>query len=156
VDLSELVLQLSQSGSLPLLTALLLGLLTALSPCPMATNITAVGYITRRITDRKYAVITGGLYTLGRMFSYTILGVLIIVAGMEIPGVSTFLQDTGEQFLGPLLIVVGLVMLNIDRISLGRGGRLASLGGKVADWGMVGGLVSPCPPYSLSAPGCPF
>lgn len=127
---------------IPVLTALLLGLITAIAPCPMATNIAAVAYITRNVKDRKYAVITGSLYTLGRMFSYTALGVLIIVVGLEIPWLSGAIQDVGEKVLGPLLIVVGLLMLFIDRLSFGSGGgRLASLGGKVANWGMIGGFL---------------
>jgi cytochrome c-type biogenesis protein len=138
VDLSGIL----SGPNIPVLTALLLGLITAIAPCPMATNIAAVAYITRNVADRKYAVITGSLYTLGRMFSYTLLGVLIIVVGLEIPGVSAAIQDVGEKVLGPLLIVVGLLMLFIDRLSFGRGGNtLASLGSKVADWGMIGGFL---------------
>lgn len=130
------------SSNIPVLTALLLGLITAIAPCPMATNIAAVAYISRRVTDRKYAVITGSLYTLGRMFSYTLLGILIITVGLEIPWLSSIIQDVGEKVLGPLLIVVGVLMLFIERLSFGTGGgRLASLGGKVADWGMIGGFL---------------
>ena len=128
--------------NIPVLSALLLGLITAISPCPLATNIAAIAYVSRRATERRYAVITGTLYTLGRMFSYSIIGVLIIVAGLEIPGVATFLQDFGEQVLGPLLIVVGVIMLSINRISLSLGGgRLSSIGEKVANWGMIGGFL---------------
>lgn len=128
--------------NIPVLSALFLGLITAISPCPMATNIAALAYVSRRATERRYAVMTGGLYTLGRMFSYSFIGVLIIVAGLEIPGVATFLQDFGEQVLGPLLIVVGALMVSIDRMSLGRaGGRLSSLGERVANRGMLGGFL---------------
>ena len=131
-----------ESFNIPVLSALFLGLITAVAPCPLATNIAAIAYISRNVTDRKYAVITGTLYTLGRMFSYSLLGVLIIVVGLEIPGVSLFLQDVGERVLGPILIVVGLIMLNIDRLSFGKGGgKLTSLGEKVADWGTVGGFL---------------
>jgi len=128
--------------NIPVLSALLLGLITAISPCPMATNIAAIAYVNRRVKDRRYAVITGLLYTLGRMFSYSIIGALIIAAGLEVPGVASFLQDFGEQVLGPLLIVVGVIMLNINRMpfSLG-GGRLSSIGEKVANWGMIGGFL---------------
>ncbi|MCK5124453.1 MAG: sulfite exporter TauE/SafE family protein [Dehalococcoidia bacterium] len=128
--------------NIPILSALLLGLITAISPCPLATNIAAIAYVNRRVKDRRYAVITGLLYTLGRMFSYSIIGALIIVAGLEIPGLASFLQDFGEQILGPLLIVVGVIMLNINRMpfSLG-GGRLSSIGEKVANWGMIGGFL---------------
>ncbi|MCK5180967.1 MAG: sulfite exporter TauE/SafE family protein [Dehalococcoidia bacterium] len=128
--------------NIPVLSALLLGLITAISPCPLATNIAAIAYVNRRVKDRRYAVLTGLLYTLGRMFSYSIIGALIIVAGLEIPGLASFLQDFGEQILGPLLIVVGVIMLNINRMpfSLG-GGRLSSIGEKVANWGMIGGFL---------------
>jgi cytochrome c-type biogenesis protein len=128
--------------NIPVLSALFLGLITAISPCPLATNIAALGYVSRRATERRYTVMTGALYTLGRMFSYSVIGIMIIVAGLEIPGVATFLQDFGEQVLGPLLIVVGALMLSIDRIPLGRaGGRLSALGEKVADRGMIGGFL---------------
>jgi len=128
--------------SVPALSALLLGLITAISPCPLATNIAALGYVSRRATERTYAVITGALYTLGRIFSYSVIGVIIIVAGLEIPGVASFLQDFGEQALGPILIVVGAIMLAANRISLGRGGgRLSALGARVADKGMIGGFL---------------
>jgi cytochrome c biogenesis protein CcdA len=128
--------------NIPALSALLLGLITAISPCPLATNIAAIAYVSRKVKERRYAVITGTLYTLGRMFSYSILGVIIIVAGLEVPGVASFLQDFGEQVLGPLLIVIGVIMLSINRMpfSLG-GGRLSSIGGKVANWGMIGGFL---------------
>jgi len=127
---------------IPVISALLLGLLTAISPCPMATNIAAIAYVSRRVTERRYAVMAGILYTLGRMLSYSILGILIIVVGIEIPGVASFLQDFGERILGPLLIVVGLIMLNINKFSFSLGGeKLASIGGKIADWGIIGGFL---------------
>jgi cytochrome c-type biogenesis protein len=128
--------------NIPVLSALLLGLITAISPCPLATNIAAIAYVSRRVKERRYAVITGALYTLGRMFSYSIIGVLIIVVGLEIPGLATFLQDFGEQALGPLLIVMGVIMLIINKIPLSLGGgKLSSIGAKVADWGMIGGFL---------------
>lgn len=130
------------NSNIPVLTALFLGLITAISPCPLAANIAAVAYISQRVTDRKYAVTAGALYTLGRIFSYSAIGILIIVIGLEIPGVALFLQGVGEQVLGPLLIIVGLLMLFIDKISFGKGGGgLAALGGRVASWGMVGGFL---------------
>ena len=128
--------------NIPVLSALLLGLITAISPCPMATNIAALAYVNRKVQQRRHAVITGALYTLGRMFSYSVIGILIIAAGLEIPGVASFLQDFGEQVLGPLLIVIGVIMLIINKIPLNLGGRkLSSIGEKVADWGMIGGFL---------------
>jgi len=128
--------------NIPVLSALFLGLITAISPCPMATNIAAVAYVNRRVKERKYAVITGTLYTLGRMFSYTVLGVVIIAAGLGVSGIASSLQDFGEQVLGPLLIVVGAIMLTINRMPfVSGGGRLSSIGERVAGWGMIGGFL---------------
>ena len=142
MDLGGFLHQLSESLNIPVLSALFLGLITAISPCPMATNIAAIAYVSRRVADRKHAVITGSLYTLGRMFSYSMLGFLIIVTGLEIPGVASFLQDFGERILGPLLIIIGLIMLVIDRFSFGLGGdKLASIGNKLASRGMLGGFL---------------
>ncbi len=142
MNLGELALQLIKSGSIPLISAFLIGVLVSISPCPLATNITAIAYITRRATDRRYAVTAATLYTLGRMFSYSVLGVLIIAAGLELAATSSFLQNIGEPFLGPLLIILGVIMLKIDRVSFGRGGgRLASIGGKVAAWGLIGAFL---------------
>jgi cytochrome c-type biogenesis protein len=137
MDLSAL----TANTNIPVLTAFLLGLMATLGPCTMATNIAALAYVSRNLTDRKYSIVTAALYTLGRMLTYTILGALIIYLGLSIPGVSLFLQDIGEKALGPFLIIIGLVLLFIDKISFGRSGNsLSNLGGKVAEWGMIGGL----------------
>ena len=104
------------NSNIPAFTAFFLGLITAISPCPMATNITAIAYVSRDVSNKNYAVLTSILYTIGRMFSYSLIGILIIVIGIEIPGVALFLQSTGEKILGPLLIVVGVLMLFIDKL----------------------------------------
>ena len=129
----EFVLHFTQSGGWPVIAAFLIGLLAAISPCPLTTNITALAYISRNITDRKYLAIAGALYTLGRMVSYFTIGAVIILAGVNIPGLANSLQSSGEIFLGPLLIVVGILMLGIIKIpALRGGGRLARIGERVA------------------------
>lgn len=137
MDLSSI----TASGSLPVISAFFLGLMAATGPCTMATNIAALAYVGRNMADRKYSVSTAALYTLGRMITYTVLGALIIYLGLSLPGASIFLQDIGEKVLGPFLIVIGLLMLFIDRLSFGRtGNAISNLGSKVAGWGMIGGL----------------
>jgi cytochrome c biogenesis protein CcdA len=131
-----------ESLNIPVLTALFLGFLTAISPCPMATNIAAIAYISRRIDDRKYAVIAGTSYTLGRMFSYSVIGILIIGAGLEIPWVASFFQDTSVPVLGPVLIVVGILMLVASKLPVNIGdGKLSALGEKIAGWRVIGGFL---------------
>ena len=135
MDISSL----TSNTSIPVISAFLLGLMAAFGPCTMATNIAALAYVSRRLSDRKYCVMTGVLYTLGRMLTYSVLGVLIILLGLEIPGFSIFLQDVGEKALGPFLIIIGILMLVIDKVSFGRGiSGFSNLGSKFGDWGMIG------------------
>jgi len=142
MDFGELVLRISESVNFPLLSAFLIGMLAATSPCPLATNITAMAYISRKITDRRYVVTSGILYTLGRMTSYFAIGALVILAGVKIPRISVLLQDAAERFLGPLLIIAGFILLDIIKLPLVQGGgRLSSIGERVASRGPVGAFL---------------
>lgn len=115
--------------------------MAAISPCTMATNIAALAYISRKISDRKFAITNAALYTAGRMITYTVLGVLIIYAGLNIPAVANFLQQFGEVAVGPFLIIVGIIMLFLDRIHFGEeDNRLATAAKKFADMGLIGAL----------------
>ncbi|MTK53183.1 aromatic aminobenezylarsenical efflux permease ArsG family transporter [Paludibacter sp.] len=109
MDFFQGILDNSQYG---FLTAFVLGLMTAISPCPLATNITAIGFISRDLTDRRRVFYNGLIYTLGRAVSYVGLA-LIIYFGASKMNVSLFFQGWGEKVLGPLLIVIGLVMLGV-------------------------------------------
>ncbi len=101
-----------ENNNLPILSAFLLGLMTAISPCPLATNITATAYISKNISSKRKVFLSGVLYSLGRAFSYTSLG-LILYFGASKFHVARFFNQYGEKFLGPLLIILGLTMLNI-------------------------------------------
>ena len=113
------------NSSTPILTAFLLGLLTALSPCPLATNIAAIGFIGRDIENRKRIFRNGLLYTLGRILSYTLLGVILITIlkeGSSMFGIQKTIGTWGELILGPLLLVIGLFMLWGDKLNLPKFG----------------------------------
>ena len=109
--------ELLENSSFPFLTAAILGLMTAISPCPLATNITAVGFISRDITSPHRVFLNGIIYTFGRMFSYTAIA-LILYFGADQFSVSGLFQQYGERFIGPLLIVIGSFMLGLIRIKL--------------------------------------
>jgi cytochrome c-type biogenesis protein len=111
----EFLSNLLENSSVPWLTALVLGLMTSISPCPLATNITAVGFISKDIENRNRVFINGLLYTLGRAFTYTAIA-FIIFLGADQFRFSGFFQRYGEKFLGPLLIIIGLLMLDVIRI----------------------------------------
>jgi cytochrome c biogenesis protein CcdA len=110
---------------MPWFTALVLGLMTAISPCPLAMNITAVGFISRDIEDRHRVFIHGLLYTLGRAITYTAIA-LVIFFGADQLKFSGFFQQHGEKIVGPLLVIIGLFMLDVFRINFPALGRLTS------------------------------
>ena len=104
-----------ENSSIPFLTALILGLMTAISPCPLATNITAIGFIGKDIENRNRVFYNGLVYTLGRAVAYTLLA-LIIFFGADQFALSGIFQRYGEKIIGPLLIIIGLFMLDILKI----------------------------------------
>ncbi len=110
------------SYNFPLLTAFLLGVLTSISPCPLATNITAVAFISKKIKSSKFTIFSGLFYTLGRSLSYTLLAILIYF-GISSFKVSNIFQGWGDKFLGPILIILGLVMLGIFKVNINIGGK---------------------------------
>lgn len=114
-----------ENSTMPWLSALVLGFMTAISPCPLATNITAIGFISKDIENRHRVFLNGLLYTLGRAISYTAIA-LIIYLGADQFKFSGFLQKYGEKFLGPLLIIIGLFMLDIIRMNFPGISKLTS------------------------------
>jgi len=112
----EFLTHLLDNSAFPLLTAFILGLMTAISPCPLATNITAVGYIGKNIDNKHRVFINGIVYTLGRVFSYTILAVILMYSADQF-AIKSFFQIYGEKFIGPLMIIIGLFMLNVFKIN---------------------------------------
>jgi len=129
-------------NSFPLIAAFFIGLMTALSPCPLATNITAIAYISKKIDNGKRTLITGFVYTLGRMFTYILLASLIVYVGINVQVISLFLQKYGERILGPLLIIFGLIMLNIIKLpSLKSGERINKIKEKLSEKGYLGSFL---------------
>lgn len=138
----EWLQSLLDSGTTPAITAFLLGLLTAISPCPLATNIAAIGFIGKNIESRKVIFRNGLLYTLGRIVAYTVLGAVLIAVleeGASLFGIQKFIAQYGEMIIGPALLLIGLFLLFGDRLSLpsfgfkGNGERLVGHGG----WGAL-------------------
>jgi cytochrome c biogenesis protein CcdA len=129
-------------NSFPLVAAFFIGLMTALSPCPLATNITAIAYISKKIGDGKRTLLTGFIYTLGRMFTYVLLASLIVYIGVNVQAISLFLQRYGERILGPLLIVIGLVMLNVIKLpSFKSGEKINNIKEKLSERGYLGSFL---------------
>lgn len=113
----EYLNNLLDATSWPVLTAFLLGLMTAISPCPLATNITATAYIAREINNKKYVFLSGIIYTLGRAISYTLIGVILFF-GANTFKIAAFFNKYGGRLLGPLLLIFGIFMLDYIKLKI--------------------------------------
>lgn len=102
----------------PLLSAFVLGIMTSISPCPLATNITAIAYISKDIKTAKHTLISGLIYTLGRGISYTLLAMLIYF-GFSSFQIASIFQCWGDKVLGIILILIALVMFGVIKINFG-------------------------------------
>ena len=121
------------------LTAFVLGLMTAISPCPLATNISAIGFISRDLENRRRVFIKGLVYTLGRAISYTAIGVIIYLGASKM-NVSMLFQGWGERLLGPIMILIGLFMLDFIKLKFpGFSGLTEKMGehSKRSYWGTL-------------------
>ena len=137
----EYLQALLENYNIPILSAFVLGLMTSISPCPLATNITATAFISKNITNKKMVFLSGVVYSLGRAFSYTAIG-LILFFGASKFHVGRFFQQNGEKFLGPLLIIVGLIMLNVIRLNfLGKSNFTEKLTEKLKGKGLFGSFL---------------
>jgi len=113
----EILQNFLETSQFPILTAFILGLMTSISPCPLATNITAIGFISKDIVNQRKVFVNGLVYTLGRAISYTAIGLLFFFGASQFE-FAGFFQEWGEKILGPLLIIIGLFMLGILKLKI--------------------------------------
>lgn len=106
---------------LAIFSALWLGILTAISPCPLATNIAAISFISKSIESPYKTVVAGLLYVAGRVLAYVVLGFIVIGGLLAVPSVANFLQHSINKFIGPLLIIIGLLLLNVFKLNFSFG-----------------------------------
>ena len=119
-------------------SALWLGILTSISPCPLATNIAAVSFIGKQFTSAPRVALSGISYVLGRMLAYLCLGAALIAGILSAPQLSVFLQKYMNRILGPVLILVGMVLLELLRFNRTGGvvgERMQERAGKGGVWG---------------------
>lgn len=124
----------------PSLIVIGLGLATAVAPCPLATNIAALSYIARKVADRRWTILSGVLYTAGRSLSYFVLAAVLSAGLTNLPGLATGLQKYGHLFLGPVLTLIGMLLLGLIQVPLPS--AKSERAQAVADhWGLVGAFV---------------
>ncbi len=141
MDIIGFMQTMGMSGA-PLVAAFFIGLMTAMSPCPLATNITAIAYVSRRLDNSRHTLLVGLLYAAGRTAGYVAIAAAIVYAGLNVQAISFFLQEYGEMVLGPLLLVLGILMLDVIDISLPGGGkRLTTLMETYSEKGFAGSFI---------------
>lgn len=118
--------------------ALWLGILTSMSPCPLATNIAAISYVGRRVEKTRWVLMAGLLYTLGRSLAYLVVAIIVTKGLLSIPGVSNFLQRYMNLLVGPIMLAVGLLLLDIWRFSFNGGGVGSGLQARIDKMGVWG------------------
>ncbi|MFA6334218.1 MAG: aromatic aminobenezylarsenical efflux permease ArsG family transporter [Bacteroidales bacterium] len=136
----ELFSGLLENSTMPWITAMVLGLMTAISPCPLATNITAVGFISKDFDNRNRVFINGLLYTFGRAVTYTAIA-LTLYLGADQFKFSGFFQQYGEKILGPLLIIIGFFMLDVIKIKFPGMDGMSSRMEKKKTWGYLDAIL---------------
>ena len=137
----DVLQSLLEQYNIPILSAFILGLMTAISPCPLATNITATAFISKHITSQRKVFLSGLLYSLGRAFSYTVIG-LVLYFGASKFHIARFFNQNGEKYLGPLLIIIGLIMLDVIKLNfLGTSNFQEKLSDKFKDKGLLGAFL---------------
>ncbi|HUW67271.1 MAG TPA: aromatic aminobenezylarsenical efflux permease ArsG family transporter [Candidatus Nanoarchaeia archaeon] len=130
------------TGNIPIVAAFFIGIMMSISPCPLATNITAIAYVSRKIDNSKHTLLVGFSYALGRMFSYTVIASSIVFFGLKVQAISIPLQKYGGVLIGPFLIVIGIIMLDLVKINYFRGNdRLTSFGERLSEKGILGSFL---------------
>ena len=129
--------QLISISEVPVITAFLIGSLASISPCPLATNIAAVYYIAKEAKDNRSSIYKGLFYTLGRATSYTLLAALIYF-GISKFAIASIFQGWGDKVLGPILIVLGLIMVDVIKINLNKNQSLEKVNYYLASKGYLG------------------
>jgi cytochrome c biogenesis protein CcdA len=128
------------SYNVPILTAFLLGIMTSISPCPLATNITAIAFISKDIKRSKTVLLNGLYYTFGRALSYTILAA-VIYYGASSFDIAKIFKGFGNYFLGPLMILIGLSMFDIINPPTGGNKSIANIQKKLSQKGYLGSFL---------------
>jgi len=121
-----------------LASALWLGVLTSISPCPLATNIAAMSFIGRRVGSSRRVFVSGLLYTVGRMLVYVFLAMIIVTSLLSVREISLWLQEYMNKILGPLLILVGMVLVELIALPVSSGGWVSRMQKRAESFGLLG------------------
>lgn len=116
--------QFTDAINIPLLSALLFGLMGALAPCQLSTNVAALAFVTRSENESRRTGWQVLAFVAGKVTVYALIGGLVVASSLRINQVSETVIPVvvlARRALGPLLIVVGLFMLGVLRLHVSVG-----------------------------------
>lgn len=119
-------------------SAFWLGILTSISPCPLASNVAAISYVGRSVGSPRRVALAGLVYSVGRALTYVLVGMLVVSSVLSIPSVSFFLQERMNQVLGPLLILIGIGLMGWLRLPVPSWNISHSVQQRTANAGIAG------------------
>jgi len=122
-------------------SAFWLGLLTSISPCPLATNIAAISFVGRDAGRTSKVLVAGSLYALGRVIAYSVIGALVVASILSAPGASIWLQRNISLFIGPLLVLVGMVLLGLIELPVSAGSGMNRFRERIQKMGLAGAVL---------------
>jgi len=126
---------------LVLVTAFWLGILTSISPCPLATNVAAVTFISKKIAHPKFVFISGLFYSIGRMLAYSVVGFVVVRSFIGIPTTANFLQKYMNMALGPILILIGVFLIDVVKFNIKSISISKDKFEKLSNSGIIGSFV---------------
>jgi len=123
---------------LPLVTVVFLGVIGAASPCQLTTNLSALAYASAQ-SARGRPFLLGVAYAAGKISVYTLVGALVILAGLRLEAVSIPVVQVARKGLGPLMVLIGIGMVGLIRLKTTVGqGVAARLRGRFTRQGLAG------------------
>jgi len=127
------------SSSPPIIAALLIGIITSVSPCPLGANLAAVAFLSKKADNKATAVLHSVSYALGRAVTYVAIAALGTVFGVAVGSAFMPLQTYSELLLALILAFCGLVLLK--KINIDFGGMNAEKLRFLADKGGAGAFL---------------
>jgi len=129
-----------EPSSVAAVSALWLGILTSISPCPLAANVAAVSYVGRHVGSPRRVLVAGALYTVGRAMAYLVLGAAAVWSLMSVVSASAFLQGSFSRLIGPMLVAVGLFLLGVFSFTIRGAGVSDAMRERIDRAGLWGAL----------------
>ncbi|MBU9714797.1 sulfite exporter TauE/SafE family protein [Evansella tamaricis] len=101
----------SSVESIPILFALLLGVVGALAPCQFSSNVSAITLYGTNSLNKGISWSDTIFFILGKVMAFSGLGLIVFLLGQEFQQQLPIFFEYFRKLLGPILIIIGIYML---------------------------------------------